>query len=124
MSISKRSNSVAGFMFIASLLVLSILPAYLFVGDYIEKGITFLSGIVTIGVVVALASIWRDVDLFKPVELKTLSIALPLLTVVQFIYLMFAYPEQDIFSELVSDYVLEFTVYLFVSTVIWRSSKS
>ncbi|WP_330960007.1 hypothetical protein [Photobacterium sp. 53610] len=124
MNTQRQSNSVAGFLFIASMLALALVPAYTYVGDYVEKGISFVSGIVTVGAIIALASIWRGVKLLKNTELKGIAIALPLLTVLQFVYMIFAYPEQDIFQETIADYLFEFTVYLFISAFIWRATKS
>ncbi|MEL6117806.1 hypothetical protein P0Y67_21655 (plasmid) [Photobacterium sp. SP02] len=123
MSRELQSNKYAGFLFVALIVALSVMPSVAFVGDYIEKALKFVAFALTLTTVAALAGIWRGSIPFKSCELKAIALGLPIVTVLDLIYPSIKYSDQGYFSEVVFPFSIDLGIAFVVSGVIWRAAN-
>ncbi|MBD8514463.1 hypothetical protein IFO68_17415 [Photobacterium sp. CAU 1568] len=123
MSRELQSNKYAGFLFVALIVALSVMPSVSFVGDYVEKAIKFVAFVFTLTTVAALAGIWRGSIPFKARELKAIALGLPIVSLIDLIYPSIKYSDQGYFSEVLFTFSIEFCIVLSISSLIWSAAK-
>ncbi|EHH0747613.1 TPA: hypothetical protein ACGUMO_000246 [Vibrio vulnificus] len=118
----QQKNWLAGTLVILIIGSVSIATALAYVGNGLEKGITFFAQILTFLVVIGLYGVWQDISIFNSSMLRMIALTYPLLVALSSLYPVIEYSEQTVPSSYIYIQGLEFILALFVSSILLKES--
>lgn len=118
----QQKNKLAGTMVVLIIGAVSLATALSYVGNNLEKGITFLAQILTFLVVIGLYGAWQRVSIFSASMFRAVALSYPLIVAINALYPLIAYSEQTVPSSYTYMHSLEFILALFVSSILLKES--
>lgn len=98
----------------------SLATSLSYVGNSLEKGITFLAQIVTFLVVIGLYGLWKGLPIYSTTMYRIVALSYPLIVAVNTLYPIIEYSEQTVPSSYLYMQSLEFILALFVSSILLK----